>query len=260
VEAINLTISIEVFEFHQDNLGFLLHDNETGATAAIDAGHEDKTRQALKKHGWKLSHILITHHDWDHTDGILSLKKQFNAKVFGPKQQADKIKGLDELLIGGNVVNVGNTNLQIIETWGHTKGHISFFDPRNHNLFCGDALFSLGCGRMRESDAKTMWEGLDRLRQLPNQTQVYCGHEYSADNARFALSIDPKNLALQKRAQEIQTLRAANKQTIPFNLGDDKKANPFLRADNKKLGAKMGLNSNDPSEVFAAIRKAKDRF
>ncbi len=255
-----MTVSIEVFEFHQDNLGFLLHDNQTGATAAIDAGHEDKIREVLQKRGWQLSHILITHHDWDHTDGILPLKKQFNVKVFGPKQQAYKIEGLDELLEGGDVVNVGNIKLQVIETSGHTKGHISFFDPNNHKLFCGDALFSLGCGRMRESGAKTMWEGLDRLRQLPDRTDVYCGHEYSADNARFALGIDPKNLALQKRSEEITTLRAANQPTIPFNLGEDKKANPFLRADNKMLAAKMGLNTSDPAEVFAAIRKAKDRF
>ncbi|MCF6326224.1 MAG: hydroxyacylglutathione hydrolase [Devosiaceae bacterium] len=255
-----MTISIEIFEFHQDNFGFLLHDNKTGATAAIDAGHEDKTREILKKHGWKLSHILITHHDWDHTDAILPLKNEFNAKVFGPKQQSNKIKGLDELLSGGDVVNVGNIKLQVIETSGHTKGHISYSDQKNHNLFCGDALFSLGCGRMRESNAKTMWEGLERLRQLPDQTQVYCGHEYSADNARFALSIDPDNLALQKRAEEIKTLRAANRPTIPFNLGHDKQANPFLRADNKRLAAKLGADADDSAEVFAAIRKAKDRF
>ncbi|VAW18211.1 Hydroxyacylglutathione hydrolase [hydrothermal vent metagenome] len=255
-----MTISIEQFEFHQDNLGFLLHDNQTGATVAIDAGHEEKIQAALQKRGWQLSHILITHHDWDHTDGILSLKKQFNVRVFGPKQQAHKIKGLDELLEGGDTINVGNIELQVIETSGHTKGHISFFNPKYFKLFCGDALFSLGCGRMRESDAKTMWEGLDRLRQLPDQTDVYCGHEYSADNARFALSIDPDNLVLQKRAEEIKTLRAANRSTIPFNLGVDKKANPFLRADDKELGARMSFNSNDPAGVFAVIRKAKDIF
>ena len=255
-----MSASIEIFEFNQDNLGFLLHDDKTGATAAMDAGHAGKICDALNRRDWKLSHILVTHHDWDHTDGILALKKEFDVKVFGPEQQANKIKGLDELLTGGDIVNVGNIELQVIETSGHTKGHISFFDKNNHNLFCGDALFSLGCGRMRESNAKTMWEGLERLRQLPDQTNVYCAHEYSANNARFALSIDPDNPALQKRAREINALRKDNRATIPFNLGIDKKANPFLRADNRELATRMGLGNADPIEVFAAIRKAKDIF
>lgn len=255
-----MTISIETFEYNQDNLGFLLNDSETGITIAIDAGSEEKICKILQRRGWKLSHIFITHYDWDHTDDILPLKSRYNARVYGPKAQADKIEGLDELLIPGQSIKAGNIELQTIDTCGHTKGHISFYEPVDHNLFCGDALFSLGCGRLRECEAKIMWEGLKRLRQLPDDTMVYCGHEYSAANAKFALSIDPQNVELKQRTAQITALRATGKPTIPFNLGQDKKANPFLRADDPALALKFDMPDANPDQVFAAIRKAKDGF
>ncbi len=259
-KAMILSVSIEVFEYNQDNIGFLLHDNATGATAAMDAGDEIQIGKTLQKRGWQLTHILITHHDWDHTDAIIPLKKQFNVQVYGPKAQENKIAGLDVLLEPDETVQVGKTKLRTIDTSGHTKGHISFFDQSNKNLFCGDALFSLGCGRLRECEATTMWEGLNRLRQLPDDTNVYCSHEYSADNAKFALSIDPDNEFLQRRATQISAQRANNKPTVPFNLGIDKQANPFLRADDLALALAIGMSYSNPAKVFAALRKAKDIF
>ncbi len=256
----DLAITIETFEYNSDNLGFLLHDNETGATAAIDAGSQDGILQVLQRRNWQLSHILITHYDWDHTDDIPPLKEKFNPRVIGPKKQAGAIRGLDVLVDEGDIIHVGNATLQVIDTSGHTRGHISFFDPDNLNLFCGDTLFSLGCGRMRECDAGTMWHSMEKIRSLPDRTMVYCGHEYSAANARFALALDPDNPALKKRAREITDLIAARRPTIPFNLGQDKAANPFLRASDPELARKMGVKEADPVRVFAAIRKAKDNF
>ncbi len=255
-----MTAQIETFECLADNLGFLVHDDKTGATAAFDAPDANTIRTALARTGWTLSHILVTHHHSDHTDGIAPLKAEFNASVIGPEAEADKIVGLDQTISGSDRVNVGSLEFEVLETPGHTLGHVAYFEPESKSLFSGDALFSLGCGRMFEGTPGPMWRGLAALRGLPDETMVYCGHEYSAANAAFALSIDPDNKALQKRAAEISELRSKGKPTIPFNLAEDKRANPFLRADNLQLAAAMGLKESDPATVFAAIRKAKDGF
>lgn len=255
-----MSISIETFDCLSDNYGFVVHDHKTGATAAIDAPEAGPIRQALKRRNWILSDIFITHHHWDHTGAIASLKAEFGVLVTGPAAEQSLIEGLDRLVRPGEQVRLGALRLEVLGLPGHTLGHIAFFDAENKNLFCGDALFSLGCGRMFEGSPGPMWAGLAALRDLPEETMVYCGHEYSAANAKFALSIDPGNKALGKRAVEIFALRAQNAPTVPFNLGEDKCANPFLRADDPELAARMGMGASDPSLVFAAIRKAKDGF
>lgn len=255
-----MALVIDVFPCLSDNYGYLVHDPETGATASIDAPEAGPIEAALAKNGWTLTDILITHHHADHTDGIAPLKAKYGAKVTGPKGEADKIDGLDVLVGGGDTVTVGSATFDVIETPGHTLGHICYFEPAGKSLFCADALFSIGCGRMFEGTPAPMWEGLKKLRTLPNDTMAYCGHEYTASNVKFALSIDGDNEALQTRAAEVESLRAAGKPTIPFNLGEDKSANPFLRADDPDLAAKMGLTGADPADVFAAIRKGKDNF
>lgn len=255
-----MTVSIHIFTHLSDNYCVLLHDNATGATATIDAIDAAPIKAAAAHKGWTLTDIFITHHHWDHTDGLMDLKSEFSLRVTGPKVEAKKIRGLDQLVGDGDTIVLGETKLQIIATPGHTLGHIAFYDQENQNLFCGDALFCLGCGRMFEGTPGPMWRGLKSLRDLPDQTSVYCGHEYSVTNAEFALSIDPNNKDLQKRAKQIKELRKQGKFTVPFNLGEDKRANPFLRADDTSLAAAFEVEKNGGATTFAAIRTAKDKF
>lgn len=251
---------VDVFAARSDNFGYLVHDEATGRTAAIDAPEAGPIRTALLHRGWTLSDIFITHHHIDHVEAIAELKAAFGTRVVGPREEADKIEGLDELVGDGDVIELGETRFQVIATPGHTLGHIVFYNEEGGHLFSADALFSLGVGRMFEGTPGPMWEGVKRLRDLPDETLVYCGHEYTQSNARFALSIDPDNETLRVRAAEVDALRAAGKATIPFSLGEDKKANPFLRADAPELAKQYGLEGADPSDVFAAIRKGKDNF
>ena len=251
---------IEVFGAREDNFGYLVHDEATGRTASIDAPEAAAIKAALVRRGWELTDIFITHHHIDHVEAIPELKAEFGARVVGPRAEADKIADLDVLVGGGDTVTLGETSFNIYDAPGHTLGHIVFHDPVGPSLFSADALFSLGVGRMFEGTPGPMWEGVKALRALPDETLVYCGHEYTASNARFALSIDPGNLALQRRAAEVTGLRAAGMPTIPFRLGEDKAANPFLRADAPELARHYGLDGADPAAVFAAIRKGKDSF
>lgn len=255
-----MSLIVDVFAARQDNFGYLAHDSATGRTAAIDAPEAEPIRSALLHRGWRLTDILITHHHADHTEAIPTLKAEFGAVVTGPAAEQGKIGGLDRLVEAGDTVLLGETRFEVIATPGHTLGHIVYFEPDGKHLFSGDALFSLGCGRMFEGMPGPMWEGLKRLRALPDETLVYCGHEYSAANARFALSIDPDNETLNTRAAEIEALRQAGKFTIPAQLGIEKAANPFLRANEPYFAQLYGLDGSDPAEVFAAIRKAKDNF
>ena len=251
---------VDVFGAREDNFGYLVHDEATGRTAAIDAPEAAAIKQALERRGWELTDIFITHHHIDHVEAIPDLKAEFGARVVGPRNEADKIADLDVLVGGGDTVTLGETSFNVYDTPGHTLGHIVFHDPVGKHLFSADALFSLGVGRMFEGTPGPMWEGVKALRALPDDTLVYCGHEYTASNAKFALSIDPDNQALQQRAAEVSELRAAGKPTIPFLLGEDKAANPFLRADEPALAAQFGLEGAAPAAVFAAIRKGKDSF
>ena len=255
-----MSLIVDVFAAREDNFGYLVHDTASGRTAAIDAPEEKAILQALKRRGWTLTDILITHHHTDHVEAIAPLKKAFAVRVVGPRAEADKIEGLDALVAGGDTVSLGETTFDVLDAPGHTLGHIVFYDKAGGHLFSADALFSLGVGRMFEGTPGPMWAGVKALRDLPDETLVYCGHEYTASNARFALSLDPDNAVLQKRAAEVTALREEGKATIPFSLGEDKKANPFMRADDPALAKAMGLEGAEPEAVFAAIRKAKDNF
>jgi hydroxyacylglutathione hydrolase len=255
-----MSLLIDVFICRKDNYGYLAHDPETGRTAAIDAPDAGAIEAALEKRGWTLTDILVTHHHADHTEGIAPLVAAHKAKVTGPRAEAEKIAGLDTLVAAGDTVSIGNARLKVIATPGHTLGHIAYHDAEGGNLFTGDALFSLGCGRMFEGTPGPMWAGLEALRDLPDETLVYCGHEYTLANARFALSVDPDNAALVARATEAQTQLAEGHFTIPARLGIEKQANPFLRADTPEMARAMGLDGSDPVAVFAAIRKTKDNF
>lgn len=256
-----MALLIDIFMCRTDNYGYLVHDVETGKTAAIDAPDAKAIKAALEMRGWKLSDIFITHHHTDHVEGVPALKRETAALVTGPRAEAEKILGLDVLIGPGESVSLGATDFFVIGTPGHTLGHIVYYDHAGGHLFTADALFSMGVGRMFEGKPGPMWEGLEELRELPDDTLIYCGHEYSLDNARFAQSVDPRNSALAIRAAEVKRMRDAGKFTIPVSLRMEKATNPFLRADRPELAKAMGLEEGTrPSAVFAALRAAKDNF
>jgi hydroxyacylglutathione hydrolase len=251
---------VDVFMCRKDNYGYLAHDPETGATATIDAPDAAPFLAALEARKWRLSDILITHHHDDHTAGIPALVEAFGARVTGPAAEADKIRGLDAGVSPGEEIRVGNARFAVLGAPGHTLGHVVYHEAAGGHLFTGDALFSLGVGRMFEGTPGPMWAGLVGMKRLPDETLVYCGHEYTLANAKFALSVDPDNPALRERAAEAEELRARDAFTIPVSLGLEKRTNPFLRADTPELARAVGLAPGDPVAVFAALRKAKDNF
>ncbi|MBX6321677.1 MAG: hydroxyacylglutathione hydrolase, partial [Rhodospirillaceae bacterium] len=199
-------------------------------------------------------------HHPDHSGGNLALKAATGATVVGPQADAARIPGIDVGVEEGRPFAFGAVEAQILFIPGHTRGHIAFWFPAAEALFCGDTLFSLGCGRMFEGTAPQMWASLGKLRALPDATRVYCGHEYTQANARFALTVDPDNPALRRRAAEVDRRRARGEPTIPSILGEEKAANPFLRADDPAVAAGVGLPGADPVRVFAEVRGRKDRF
>lgn len=255
-----MAAEIEQFICRGDNFGVLLHDPESGVAASIDAPDAVAIRDALARRGWKLTHILTTHHHGDHTDGNAALKDAFGASIIGPAAEADRIPGIDRGVREGDTFTLGAFAVRVIETPGHTLGHVSYFLPDEGIVFTGDTLFSLGCGRVFEGTMAGMWESLKKLRALPRETVVYCGHEYTEANARFALTIEPNNLDLAARAEEAGRLRAAGKPTLPTTIGVEIAANPFLRADRPRLKAAIGMRDADPAAVFAALRARKDAF
>ena len=250
----------KLFACLKDNYGVLLHDPASGATAAIDAPEAAPIEAALKATGWKLTDILVTHHHGDHTGGIEELKKKHHCRVVAPQAEAGKIPLVDETVREGDTVSVGNLKANVIETPGHTSGHITFWFHGDKLAFAGDTLFSIGCGRVIEGTPEMMWASLKKLRDLPGDTQVYCGHEYTLANIKFAQSIEPGNAALTARAAQAQKQIAAGTPTIPPTIDEEKAANPFLRADVASVAAAVGLAGKPAAEVFAEIRARKNKF
>jgi hydroxyacylglutathione hydrolase len=243
----------------KDNYGVLLHDPGSGATAAIDAPEAAPIEAALKATGWRLTDILVTHHHADHTDGIAALKERYRCRVVAPHGEAARIPLVDETVREHDKVRVGALEGSVLETPGHTAGHISYVFPADKLAFVGDTLFSIGCGRVIEGTPEMMWQSLLKLRGLPDDTRIYCGHEYTAANIRFAKTIEPANAALNARAHEVDTLLAAHKPSIPSTLGEEKAANPFLRADLPEVARAVGLAGEPAWKVFAEIRERKNR-
>jgi hydroxyacylglutathione hydrolase len=244
----------------KDNYGVLLHDTESGATASIDAPEAGPIEAALDATGWKLTDILVTHHHADHTAGIAALKQKYKCRVIAPAAEADKIPAVDQTVREGDKVTVGKLVGSVIETPGHTNGHIAYWFHADKLAFVGDTLFSIGCGRVIEGTPGMMWRSLLKLRDLPNDTEIYCGHEYTAANIKFALTIDKNNPVLEARASQVQQLIAEGEPTIPVTIGDEKLANPFLRADVADLACDIGMAGKEASQVFAEIRARKNKF
>jgi hydroxyacylglutathione hydrolase len=251
---------IRLFRCLSDNYGLLLHDPDSGATAAIDAPEAAPIEAALKATGWKLTDILVTHHHADHTAGIEALKAKHKCRVVAPAAEAEKIPAVDETVREGDNVKVGKLSGNVIETPGHTNGHISYWFPDDRIAFVGDTLFSIGCGRVIEGTPGMMWRSLTKLRDLPDDTEIYCGHEYTAANIKFARTIEPDNAALAARETQAKQQLADGKPTIPVTIGAEKKENPFLRADIPAVAAGIGMTGKAAAQVFGEIRARKNKF
>jgi hydroxyacylglutathione hydrolase len=255
-----MAIEIDQFMCLSDNFGVLIHDRESGESALIDAPEEAPILAAIERTGWKPSTIFVTHHHTDHVQANLALKEKFGLKIVGPKAEASKIPGIDETVGEGDTLHFGGEPVHVIETPGHTAGHVSYYFPQSGVVFTADTLFALGCGRLFECPPETMYDSLKKLVALPATTRVYCGHEYTEANARFALTVDPENSALVARAEEIRKLRAEGKPTLPTTIERELETNPFLRWHDADVRNTLGMQKASDEEVFAEIRKRKDNF
>jgi hydroxyacylglutathione hydrolase len=213
-----------------DNYSWLVHDEQTGATAVVDPAEVDPIVKTLAAQNWTLTHVLNTHHHWDHTGGNLELKERFNATVVGPKADRERIPGIDVALADGDEYSVGSSRLVCFDTPGHTKGHITLYFPDNRALFPGDTLFSMGCGRLFEGSPAQMWDSLQKLVVLPKDTLVYCAHEYTLSNAKFALHVEPGNQALARRAEEVRLAREQGVPTVRIDLGTGSATRSFVHS------------------------------
>ncbi|MBB5073734.1 hydroxyacylglutathione hydrolase [Bartonella callosciuri] len=251
---------IEQFICREDNFGVIIHDEKSGYTAAIDAPESEAIHNALKRRNWTLQTVFITHHHHDHVEALVELKQVYKATVIGPAAEKEKIRYLDQTLQPDENLFFGTYTLLALSTPGHTLGALSYYLPEENLLFAGDTLFSLGCGRLFEGTPAQMLSSLKKLRQLPNETLLYCGHEYTKNNALFALTLDPHNQKLHQRVEEVFLLRATNAMTLPVTLGQEKTTNPFLRWDDKTLRENLSMVDATDEEVFSEIRKRKDKF
>ena len=241
-----MPISIMSIPVLQDNYVWVLHDTTGKRTAVVDPGDAAPVRQFLDAAGWSLDLILVTHHHHDHVNGVADLHSHYGAQVVAPAAEASQIGRIDIPVHDGDRVSFGGEEILTIATPGHTAGEVSYYLPHPAALFCGDTLFSLGCGRLFEGSPKDMFHSLARFRELPDETLVCCGHEYTESNARFALTVAPENHSLRLRAEEVRKLRQQGKPTVPSTLGSERLCNPFVRADS--------------AEQLGQLRALKDRF
>lgn len=250
---------IHQFPCLKDNYGVLVHDLEGGATLAIDAPDAAAVKRALDEKGWTLTHVLATHHHADHTAGIAALKAETKCAVIGPRGEATRIPALDIAVAEPETLTLGALKVNVLDTPGHTIGHVAYWIEAAKVAFVGDTLFAMGCGRVLEGTAEMMWASLQKIAGLPGDTLLYCGHEYTVSNARFGLSIEPDNDALAARLAEAEAARAAGRPTLPTRVDLELETNVFLRADTRAVRDRVGLPLAPAWKVFAEVRERKNR-
>jgi hydroxyacylglutathione hydrolase len=243
-----------------DNYIYLIHDPASGKTAVIDPALAQPVLDVLDKKGWRLTYILNTHHHWDHVGGNLELKQKTACKIIGAQSDGERIPGIDMGVSEDDVISLGQQAARVISTPGHTKGHIVYHFAEDSALFCGDTLFVMGCGRLFEGTPEQMWNSLQKLKALPPSTRIYCTHEYTQTNGRFALSVEPDNSHTQQKMLEVRRLRAENKPTVPSTIEQERATNPFFRADSISVQKTLGMEGQSPVRVFTELRKRKDSF
>lgn len=244
----------------QDNYGYLIHDPDAGLTASIDTPDAAAIEAVLAERGWHLDYILNTHHHFDHAGGNLALKAKTGCMIVGSRSDAARIPGIDIQVGEGDTFDFGSHRARILETSGHTLGHICYVFDADRAAFVGDTLFSMGCGRLFEGTPQQMWDSLQKLMRLPDDVRVYCAHEYTQSNGRFAVTMEPQNAALAARIREVAALRAAGRPTVPSTIGVEKATNPFLRPASAELRATLNLPDAREAEVLGETRRRKDRF
>ncbi|WP_203294977.1 hydroxyacylglutathione hydrolase [Maricaulis parjimensis] len=253
-------LEIRQFPCLSDNYGFLIHDPDSGETVVIDTPDAKTIEAEAAAAGWTITQIWNTHHHWDHAGGNSELKAATKAHVVAPKADQNRIDSVDQWVQDGDTVMLGQHRADVYFTPGHTLGHVCYHFPDQKIAFVGDTLFALGCGRLFEGSPQQMWDSLSRLMDWPDETTIYCAHEYTQSNAAFALSVDPDNRDLQAYAAQVEAERARGEPTVPTTIGAEKAANPFLRAADPALRARLGLETAADADVFAEIRRRKDNF
>ncbi|MGB3246555.1 MAG: hydroxyacylglutathione hydrolase [Sulfitobacter sp.] len=243
-----------------DNYAFLLRDHDSGKVAVIDVPEAAPILAALKDRGWEPSQIWLTHHHDDHVQGLEEVLESYDANVIGGKADAHRLPGLDRMVEEGDSINLGALEAHVVEVPGHTAGHIAFYVPGASAAFTADSLMALGCGRLFEGTPAQMWDSMQKMMKWPGETTICSGHEYTASNAKFALTVDPDNPDLISRVEEVEAARKAGQSTVPSQLSTEMKTNPFLRVADPDIRAHLGMQTSTDTEVFAEIRKRKDKF
>jgi hydroxyacylglutathione hydrolase len=253
---------MEIYQFAclSDNYGYLLHDAASNTTACVDTPDFEAIDKALSDKGWTLTHILNTHHHPDHVGANLALKKKYGCIIVGPRAESDRIPGIDVAVSEGDVVQVGDSYGVVHDTPGHTLGHIVYHFTEEKAAFVGDVIFPMGCGRLFEGTAAQAWHSLEKISQWPSDTWLYCAHEYTEANARFALTIEPQNVALQNRYQQVLERRQKGLYTVPSLLQTELDTNPFLRPHIAEVQSSTKTQGVDKESVFSRIRSLKDKF
>lgn len=253
-------LEIEQIAVLSDNYIYLVREPETNSVAVVDPAEAAPVLSRAEDLGWKITHILNTHHHGDHVGGNKEIKAATGCTIVGPRADAARIPGIDVQVGDGDTYQLGAATADVFDVPGHTRGHIAYWFEGADALFCGDTLFALGCGRLFEGTPQQMWVSLAKLKALPGSARVYCAHEYTQANAKFAITVDPENVRLAKRKQEIDEMRARGERTVPSLLSEEKETNPFLRADEPGVAAAVGMSGGDPVKVFAEVRSRKDNF
>jgi hydroxyacylglutathione hydrolase len=243
-----------------DNYAYLIRDRASGKVAVVDAPAAGSIVDALEARGWGVDQIWITHHHGDHIDGVDTLRNRYGAQVVGHAKDSARLPPLDIALADGETISLGDTDARVIDVSGHTVGHIAFVIDAAKAAFTADSLMALGCGRVFEGTHAMMWASLSKFLAMPDDMQIYSGHNYGQANGRFALSIEPDNAALKARIGRIKAADAAGEPIVPVTLAEERATNPFLRATEPSVKASVGLAGADDAAVFAEVRRRKDAF